>query len=173
MNPPKREMSRLLAKMALETVARRLAVRGSLDRFIDESHYDLIRRWTRHGDNLRDWPFHQRQIHPEETYMRHPTTGLWVRAGYSHDLFITKRWETFFVFCLYGHEFVINVGGPSIKGYEEWLEDHNGISPVIERVGFQLQQGLECGEYYLVGDCESGDGAKFDRELSAHWPTDR
>jgi len=95
--------------------------------------------------------------------MRHPATGEWVQAGFGYDLFITKRRETFFAFCLYGLEFVINVGGPSIKGYEEWLADHNGASPLVERVGARLARRPRNEGYYLDGDFTAG--SHFDRKL--------
>ena len=78
---------------------------------IDEAHYDKIRSWARRGDRPNDWPIHSRQIYPEETPMRHPETGEWVQAGFGHDFLQTRRRETFFVFGLYGYEFVINMGG--------------------------------------------------------------
>jgi hypothetical protein len=121
-NPHQREMSRFLAKMALEAVALRFSHSPELlDLIIDDTHYDRIRNWARRGDNLKEWPYHQRRIYPEETLMHHPKTKEWVQAGFGYDLFVNRRRETYFAFCLYGHEFVINVGGPSIKGFLEWL----------------------------------------------------
>ena len=146
-DPPQREMSRLLAKMALETVYLRLSKDPTLiERLIESSHHDRIRYWARRGDNFESWPFHQRRIYPEETLMRHPLTGAWVQVGFAHDLFQTRRRETFFAFSLFGIEYVINVGGPSIKGYQEWLNENNHESPLIERVGMRLisrQRGSE------------------------------
>jgi hypothetical protein len=83
--------------------------------------------------------------------MRHPTTNKWVQAGYAFDLFLTKRRETFFAFCLYGREFVINAGGPSIAGYEEWLSENNQISPLVEGLGYRLHSVGKEGKltYYL------------------------
>lgn len=71
--------------------------------------------------------------------MRHPETGEWVRAGFSFRLFLNARRETFFAFVLYGREFVINAGGPSIKGYDEWLKENGSSSPLIEGVGLTLR----------------------------------
>lgn len=137
MDPPKTLMSRLLAKMALELLCLRLLRDPHLiERLIEDDHWERIRRWARFGDNFDVWPYATRSVFPEETLMRHPETGLWVQAGYSLDLFVTKRRETFLAFILYGHEFVINSGGPSVRGYEEWLGQHHGISPLIERLGY-------------------------------------
>ncbi|RYZ88597.1 MAG: hypothetical protein EOP06_10660 [Proteobacteria bacterium] len=70
--------------------------------------------------------------------MRHPETNEWVQVGFGYDLFMNKRHETLFAFQIYGLEFVVNLGGPSIAGYHEWLRDHDGTSPVVERVGCKL-----------------------------------
>jgi hypothetical protein len=165
-NPPAREMSRFMAKMALEAVALRFSLEPRLlDLLVDEPHYDRIREWARRGDNMNVWPIHQRRVFPEETLMAHPTNGAWVQAGFGYDLFLTKRRETYFAFCLYGYEFVINVGGPSIRGYQEWLTDHGQISPLIERVGSHLERSVENGKTgtYMVGQQSVIDGATFDR----------
>ncbi|MDC0679011.1 hypothetical protein [Sorangium atrum] len=166
-DPPQREMARFLAKMALEALA--LWVHDSptgLDNLIDSPHFDRIRHFARRGDNFDEWPYGRRRIFPEETLMRHPISGEWVQAGFGYDLFLTKRRETFFVFCLYGVEYVINTGGPSIAGYNEWLADHHGISPFVERHGMKLMAGIEGdpSKFYLVG---IPDSREFDRPLIA------
>jgi len=133
--------------MALEMLWLRLSTDpASIKMLIDSEHHDRIRFWARRGDNFDRWPFHQRRIYPEETLMRHPSTGSWVQVGFACDLFLTKRPETFFAFCLFGVEYVINVGGPLIKGYEQWLAENNFQSPLIERVGMRLTAGQVNGE---------------------------
>jgi hypothetical protein len=158
-------MSRLLAKMSLELLGLRFLHDPQLiDRLIQDDHWERIRRWARFGDNFDDWPYANRSVFPEETLMRHPDTGVLVQAGYSLDLFVTKRRETFLAFILYGHEFVINTGGPSVKGYEEWLEQHRGISPLIERLGMRLDidASVSPPRPYLVGDGILRAGIEFD-----------
>lgn len=166
MDPPKKLMSRLLAKMALEMLSMRmLSNPSSISMLIENTHWDRIRRWARFGDNFDEWPYSQRTVMPEETMMRHPATGAWVQAGYSIDLFVTKRRETFMAFMLYGHEFVINSGGPSMKGFYEWLEQHQSISPLIERLGNTLKfdPTTSPATAYLVEGDEEAAGIKFDR----------
>ena len=142
--PPKKAMARLLAKMALEALFQKFASDNDLvNMLIDSDHYDRIRDFARHGDNCDDWPFHYRAYCPEETLMRHPNHSGWVQIGFGYDLLLTDHPETYFCFSYYGHEFTINVGGPSIKGYKRWLETFNGISPLVERQGLHLFYGLE------------------------------
>ncbi len=164
---PQREMSRFLCKMALEASAEIFVNDAeALDRLVDEPFYDNIRRFARYGDELSQWPFSQRAVFPADTLMRHPETNEWVVAGFGCTIFMTRHQETFFAFLMYGVEFVINVGGPSIRGYEEWLNNHGGISPLIERLGCRLSVESKGSDrkYYLVGSFEGMKGFEFDKK---------
>lgn len=162
---PKKEMSRFLAKMGLEALAYRfLGLENFVDKIIEEPHYDRIRNHARFGDSDRDWPYSQRRIFPIETQMRHPESGEWVQTGFGHNLFMTQSKETYFAFLLYGMEYVINVGGPSIKGYENWLNKHADISPLIERVGAKVVSKQEGGSvtHFIEGELDAKKGVEFD-----------
>lgn len=166
MEPPKREMSRFLCKMALESIAEILySSPERTDLLIDSEFFNNARIYARYGTNYSSWPYSQRRIFPEQTLMRHPKTNEWVQAGFGCCWFMNKRKETLFAFCFYGVEFVINVGGPSIRGYEEWLLDHNGISPMVERVGCYLvtQEEGSNQAYYLHGEFNELKGVEFDK----------
>ena len=166
MNPPEREMSRFLSKIALETIAENFSSEeGGTEEMVDEPFFDNIRAYARYGTNYTDWPYSQRRIYPEDTQMRHPETNEWVRAGFGCCWFMNRRKETLCGFSFYGIEFVINAGGPSIRGYEEWLVDHDHIGPMVERVGAWLFAEGEgpLRRYYLEGGFSSHKGIEFDR----------
>lgn len=164
-DPPKKEMSRFLAMMGLEALALRFSYGSNHDRIIDEPHFDLIRNFARYGQGVKEWPYHSRVVFPMETEMRHPVTGEWVHAGFGHDLLITPLPETYFIFILYGVEFAINLGGPSIKGFENWLLDNGNISPFIERGGCKLIKTTVNGveKHRIEGDFKMQDTAGFDK----------
>lgn len=165
-NPPKKEMSRFLAKMALEALAYRYIENEDwVNMLIENSHYDLIRNYARFGKDFNEWPYSQRRIFPDETNMRHPETNEWVQAGFGFDILLTPKPETYYIFLFYGMEFVINLGGPSIKGYEEWLIQNDNISPAIERIGIKLISEVNNGKtsYYLEGNFDASVGALFDK----------
>ncbi|NHM07610.1 HNH endonuclease [Flavobacterium sp. CYK-4] len=154
-DPPKKEMARLLAKMALEALVYEYkSVKEWVDVVVESSHYDLIREFARFDRTFREWPFHQRRVFPDETQMVHPDTGEWVQVGFGHDVMVTPNRETYFVFLYYGIEYVINIGGPSIKGYEKWLDENNNISPMVERHGLKLVTRETQGKimYFLEGE---------------------
>lgn len=155
LDPPKKEMSRLLAKMALERAYADFSkARPAAPHLIFDSYLDNIRNWARRGDNFDEWPFHQRTIYPQETRMRHPQTNAWVKAGIGQGLFHTDAPETHFSICLYGVEFVINLGRPSIDGFEDWLRQHNFQSPFLAHQGFRLAANEgENGVMYFLDKC--------------------
>lgn len=154
-------MSRFLAMMALEALALRFSCRGEADRIVDEPSYDLIRNFARYGTGVKEWPYHRQVLYPMDTLMRHPDTGEWVQVGFGHDLILTPYPETYFVFHLYGVQFAINLGGPSIHGYELWLENNNPL----ERIGAKLIKKSINGRetYYLEGSFSMKTGAMYDR----------
>jgi hypothetical protein len=137
---------------------------------VDEPFFDNIRTFARYGINFKEWPYSQRRVFPHDTMMRHPDTNDWGYAGFGCGLFTNKRHETLFAFCLYGVEFVINVGGPSIMSYQEWLQDHNDISPVVERLGCRLVTEGEgrSQTHYLHGSFDALKGIEFDRLHGYH-----
>ena len=166
MDPPKREMSRFLCKIALETVAETFSSeQGGTEELVDAQFFDNVRVYARYGTNYPEWPYSQRRIFPERTLMRHPETNEWVQAGFGCCWFMNRRKETLCGFCFYGIEFVINVGGPSIRGYEEWLLDHDNISPMVQRMGVRLLTEGEGSSrsYYLHGAFKPENGLDFDR----------
>jgi len=59
---------------------------------------------------------------------------------YEYDLFFTNpenrtadgsiQSELYFVLCIFGVEFAINLGGSETEGYEAWLRANRNISPL-------------------------------------------
>jgi len=153
--PPAKEMSRFLAKMAFEALFERFSMSvgdGEAYEILSTEHYDRIRKWARYGHNFDEWPYHYRAYFPEETLMKHPETKNWVQFGFGYDLLLTDVPETYFVFSFHGHEFAINVGGPALKGYEEWLTQNNQVSFLVEKKGSFVQTVVEDGKekHFLV-----------------------
>jgi HNH endonuclease len=166
--PPQKEMSRFLAKMALEFLVFRFMKNSEmLDFIIDSNHFDLIRDFARNGGNHKSWPFSSRRIFPIETKMEHPKSGKMVLFGFGYDLLLNHRKEMYFIFLFYGVEFVINLGGPSIKGYEEWLKINKNISPIIERNGGRLVEEKQANKssFIIRGDYNINNGKVFDSTL--------
>lgn len=161
-DPPQQEMSRFLAMFALEALALRFSYAGDLDFIIDEPSFDLIRNYARYGKGVKEWPFHRQVLFPMDTLMRHPETGEWVQVGFGHDIIITPTPETYVSFNLYGVQFTINVGGPSIHGYEMWLKDNDPLMRTGNELVKRMVNGKE--QFYLEGDFSMKNGAEYDRQ---------
>jgi hypothetical protein len=100
----------------------------------------------------------------ERLLIQVPESETWVQAGFSYDTFGTKEGEHYFALSFHGYEWVINLGGPAIKGYEKWLVDNGNISPLVERVGMKVVQrdGVHGFAHYMDGEGDFNVGVEFD-----------
>ena len=127
--PDEHLMSRFLAKTALEVLASRLlAVPGGLDEVIDKSELDELRHYARFGAPPEFWPFNTRVIYPEGKMFVEGTQRYEVLHEYT--LLYTESSELYLAVAILGFEYVINMGGPEIGGYIEWLKQHSFKSPL-------------------------------------------
>lgn len=126
--PTAKETSRFLAKIALEALAQRLIVlEDGIDYIVAEKQFDLIRNHARYGQP-KEWPYFLRRIYnATDDKEIHNSEGQLV---HEYDFLYTDRKELHFVMALYGIEMTINIGGPDIEGYENWLNENNDVSPL-------------------------------------------
>jgi hypothetical protein len=127
--PPSQAVSRFLAKVAVEALAQKFMVLpDGLDYLVDESEFDSIRRHAREGQP-KEWPHHARRIYDIERVLI-DDSGRTVQTVYEYDFLYTPKNELYFVLALFGLELTINVGGPYVEGYLQWLRDNGDISPL-------------------------------------------
>jgi len=125
-------MSRFLAKVAIEILAHRLMnVEGWEEPLIDDPQLEPLRRFARIGDKPTSWPFSRRRIYGEDDVQTDGDNGYQVLHEF--DLLYTETRELYAVLCIFGEEFSINYGGPEIDGYERWLKNNEGRSPLYLR----------------------------------------
>jgi hypothetical protein len=122
--------SRFLAKIALEAMAQKLLKAPELlVNLIDDLQLDPIRDYARRGNTKTLWPYHKRRIY-DENHKHTAEDGTTFQMLYEYNIFATKRNELYFALILLGVEYVINIGGPDIDGYEEWLQENQDRSPL-------------------------------------------
>lgn len=122
-------VSRFLAKVGVEAMAQRfLSYPGGLDDVCDEGQLDAARDHARRGKIL-NWPVYTRRIYDADGTTFGPD-GSRVHVVHEYDLLATPANEIYFVLALFGQEFTINMGGPDIEGYVEWLKANNYGSPL-------------------------------------------
>jgi hypothetical protein len=127
--PEAKVISRFLAKMALEAIAWKLwEFDGGIKYLIDDTQFDPIRNFARRGEP-QDWPYHIRKIYPSSQKFRN-IDGSISQTVHEFDFLMTRQGELYFVFILFGVELAINIGGPMIDGYIEWLLKNENASPL-------------------------------------------
>lgn len=122
-------MSRFLAKVAVEMMAQRvLHDQGMLNDLIDDPQLDQIRSHARQGPT-NEWPVNVRRIYPANHSV---TDGVSPAFEIVHesDFLGTEQRELYFILAIFGVEMAINMGGPNIEGYEAWLDENAGASPL-------------------------------------------
>ena len=132
--------SRFVAKIALEALSIRIKDDEEwLEYLVNDPQFDAIREHARLG-STKKWPCSVRRIYSahrlwdfgDHLYSQivHEFDFLFINSSgeqVNHDY---VQAELYFIIALWGIEFAINIGGPEIEGYEKWLTEHNGISPL-------------------------------------------
>jgi hypothetical protein len=127
--PSDKLIARFLAKVSVEFIAARVISIAGWEAFlVDDSQLDPIRRFARRGDVPESWPFSIRKIYEEDAAHIHKD-GLH-QVLHEFDFLVTPQSEWYGVLCLFGIEMAINLGGPEIDGYQIWLKDNDGRSPL-------------------------------------------
>jgi hypothetical protein len=137
-------LSRFLAKCALEYLALRFDSGGDIDRndivnSFKEKQFDNIRKYARFGEEVKFWPYHQRRIYSEGNWfvdekkesqpyeILHELDLLFIGCEFEGDVLYG---EAYFIAVIMGIEYVINIGGPKIDGYINWLNENHQKCPI-------------------------------------------
>jgi hypothetical protein len=122
--------SRFIGKIAVEILAQRcLEITGANDELVDKKELDPLRKYVRFGPPLPVWPVDMRRIYAADHIFPNAKTG-------GHE--VLQEWivlhvpesKYYGVIAIFGIEYAINLGGPSVDGYRRWLEDTGGRSPL-------------------------------------------
>lgn len=122
-------VGRFVGKVGLEALAARVFhVPGGIDEVVDKVELDEIRSHVRRGYPVRSWPVHCRLIYAtDHTYS---DDGHGFEVLHEYDLLYTDSQELHVVLVIFGVEYVLNLGQPSLDGYKRWLAEHDGASPL-------------------------------------------
>lgn len=122
-------ISRFLGKVGLEVLAHRvLDVPGGLREIINQPELEELRRYVRLGNPKLAWPYSHRVLHSPDFRFNDGTETYEVLHEF--DILVTPTNEYYIVVCIFGEEYALNLGGPEIEGYEQWLRMNNNISPL-------------------------------------------
>ena len=125
-------ISRFLAKVAIEAIAQRLSVsEEGLKYLVDETQFDEIREFARYGKRYKSWPYHIRKIYEEnEIFKSEENADKLQDRLFEYDILVTTNSEYYLVLILKGIEYSINIGGPEIIGYYNWLLENDNKCPL-------------------------------------------
>lgn len=102
------------------------------DFFAQEPALDPIRNYARFNQKNENWIYNSRKIYEEDENF-YLENGESVDMVFECDFLGTEDREMYFVIAFKGVEFVINMAGSSIEGYEKWLKKNNNISPLYRK----------------------------------------
>ncbi len=122
-------VSRFIAKIGLEVLTFKiLGVPGGVDEIIDKRELDELRNYVRLGKPNNAWPFSFRPIYPPDFRFNDGKENFEVLHEF--DILITDQNEFFIIVAIFGDEYVLNLGGPEIEGYQQWLKTNDNRSPL-------------------------------------------
>jgi len=126
--PEYRLTARFIGKVGLEALARTfLRVDGWNDEIVDKEELDALRAFVRFGRG-QEWPFCFRPIYPMNAVFHDGKE--YYEVLHEYDLLYTLNMQMYVVLAILGVEFAMNLAEPELRGYFEWLAQHDYASPL-------------------------------------------
>ena len=116
-------ISKFLAKVAVEALLLKVAEDRSLrDAVLTKPELEPIKQYARFGKTTNYWPYHQRKLYSETARFRNRTLE-------TDDYEILHEWKfvytdehhLYFILCLLGIEYAINLAEPGIESFTKLL----------------------------------------------------
>lgn len=123
--PDERVLARFVGKVGLEALASRLIQAGKLhEELVDMPALDELRNFVRRGSGPRQWAVARRQLYPPDTEFSDENEHY--ELLHEYELLLrpideaNNLYACYISLVLFGEEFVLNMGGPSLNGFEAW-----------------------------------------------------
>jgi hypothetical protein len=141
------ETARFIGKVALEVLAHRCVnAPGWNEQMVEKEELDELRTYVRRGRPGFVWPVHIRRIYPSD-WLFAPGTCPPYQVLHEWDMLRipatpgSQAAEYYAVIAIFGVEYAINLGGPELDGFHQWLRDNHQASLLYARGGAQLPPG--------------------------------
>ena len=122
-------VSRFIGKVGMEVLAHRLMnVPGGLDEIVDKPELDELRQYVRRGFRGSVWPCSCRPLYVPDALFN--DGGEEYQLLHEFDILVTDEGEFYVVVAIFGDEYVLNLGGPELEGYQRWLKKNGSRSPL-------------------------------------------
>jgi hypothetical protein len=126
------ETTRFIGKVALEVLAAKCQdVDGWNTELVDHPALDELRAYVRLGATAFVWPIGIRRIYDRERRFRDRAVEDY-EVLHEWMILSTAGGEYYCVIAIFGVEFVINLGGPELDGWNAWLAANGTRSPLFE-----------------------------------------
>lgn len=128
------ETARFIGKVGLEILAYRCVdIEGWNDELVNKVELDELRNYVRQGKPEFVWPIHIRRIYPAQHEFPDEIDDTFQVLHEWDILFIPTKnsklvGEFYAIIAILGVEYAINLGGPELDSYLEWLKDNDGKS---------------------------------------------
>lgn len=128
------ETSRFIGMVALEVLAYRgIDIAGWNEEVVNKTELDELRSYVRYGKKGLVWPIHIRRIYQAQNIFNDGNMADYQVLNEWDILFLPTDGESnvgefYVVLAILGVEYAINLGGPELGGYLEWLKQNNEIS---------------------------------------------
>jgi hypothetical protein len=121
--------SRFIGKVAIEALAHRCqSIPGSNKELVEHTGLGDLRNYVRLGDKNVLWPVHIRPLYAADAlFADQKDCAFQVLNEWT---FHGPNGEIYAVVAIFGIEYSINLGGPVLGGFLEWLSRNNGGSPL-------------------------------------------
>jgi hypothetical protein len=122
--------ARFIAKVALEVLAKQCAeINGWNDEVVEKLELDEIRNYVRRGVPNLVWPVNIRNLY-DKVFLFEDGDDPSYQVLHEWIILSTQPGEFFVVVAIFGIEYSINLGGPEIEGYQQWLQANAHASPL-------------------------------------------
>jgi hypothetical protein len=130
--PDRLLFARFLAKVAVECIALRMmqSAPDMLPEFIDDVQVSALSAYARFGKSGLEWPYSERRIYTSDHLFQEG--GEHFEVLHEWTFLQTEQGEMYFVMAILGVEYAMNMGGPGVEGFETWLREKRGRSPLYE-----------------------------------------
>jgi hypothetical protein len=138
--PDRRLFARFLAKVGVECMALQLMENAPdmLPEFIDDTQISVLSGYARFGKSGLEWPYSERRIYTPDQLFRE--AGEEYEVLHEWTFLHTDQGEMYFVMAILGAEYAMNMGGPDVEGYEAWVRENRGRSPLYDESWESLSQ---------------------------------
>ncbi|GAB3322966.1 hypothetical protein GCM10027511_31450 [Hymenobacter humi] len=123
-------LSKFLAKIAIEAIIYRVLDDQILvGELWNHPGLDGLKQYARYGQGIRFWPYHQRRIYPEgAVFKEHALEATPFEILHEFTFLSTNESNLYFIVCIMGIEYAINVNTPETSTYSNWLDVNNNRS---------------------------------------------